>query len=129
MKKTNWVTVIIILGILLMLVGGLVSKLHPSLLTNGHTVPNDVRIYTDYMFSRSLALAVVMLAFLAIKARRALAVLLVVLTLIQCIDFINDATRGDFMLLPGIFVLIILFLIAARQLLGQPLWQQDAWCQ
>lgn len=124
---SRWAYIIVVLCAALTVVGALVSKIDPSLLTNGHAVPTAAHIYTDYMFSRSIALAALMLFFLCIGARRMLAVCMLLLTLIQCIDVIDDAGRGDFMLVPGVLVLMILCLVAARSLLDGPLWRPAAW--
>ena len=72
-----WLYVIVILGALLMLTGAVISKVDPAMLTNG-PITDPVRVYTDYLFSRNLSLALMLLLLLAIRARRALATLMVV---------------------------------------------------
>ncbi len=119
-----WVSVIAILGVFLMIVGGLVSKFDPSLLTNGHVVSQVARIYTDYMFSRSTALALFIVFLLATKSQRLLAAAMGLLALIQAIDVFDDALRGDFMLVPGTLVLACLFALAAWRLFGGSLRQR-----
>lgn len=122
-----WVYIVVILSVGLTVVGALASKFNPSLLASGHAIPAPMRIYTDYMFSRSFALAAIILFLFLIRARRMLAGFMMMLALIQFIDVIDDASRGDFMLASGILVLAILFLIAAWRLFGQPLWRITNW--
>ena len=56
-----------------------------------------------------------------------LAGFMVLVALIQIIDVINDLTRGDFLLIPGLLVFAIVFLLGAWQLFGQAIWHRAAW--
>jgi hypothetical protein len=122
-----WVSIVVILGALLTLTGALVAKLDPALLTNGSPTTDAVRVYADYMFARNLALALMLLVLLAVRARRMLAGFMVLIALIQFIDIGDDLARGAIVLVPGLLVFAILFLLGAWQLLGRSLWQLNAW--
>ena len=122
-----WVYAIVLLGLLLTLVGGGISKFDPSLLANSHTVPAALRIYTDYMFSRSLAIAILLVVLLVVRARRSLALMLTLLGIIQIIDVCDDILRKDYMLIPGIVVLAVLLIAASCRLLNRPVWSPSAW--
>jgi hypothetical protein len=122
-----WVSIVVILGALLIATGAVISKLAPTLLTNGEAMTGAARVYADYMFARNLPLAMMLFLLLATKARRMLAGLMVLTALIQIVDVINDLTRGDFLLVPGLLVFAIVFLIGASVLFGQAVWHVDAW--
>ena len=122
-----WVTIVVILGALLTATGAIISKVDPTLLTNGSPMTDAARVYADYLFARNLPLAVMLLFLLAVKARRMLAGFMVLTALIQLVDVINDLARGAFVLVPGLLVFAIVFLIGAWQLFGQAVWHIDAW--
>jgi hypothetical protein len=123
-----WVSVVVIFGALLTLTSAVISKVDPTLLTNGNPMTASARIYADYMFARDLALAVMLLLLLVVRARRMLAGFMVLTVLIQCIDIVDDLFRGAFLLLlPVVFVFAIVFLLAAGRLLGRAIWHVDAW--
>ena len=122
-----WVSIVVILGALLTATGAVISKVDPTLLTNGSHMTDAARIYADYLFARNLPLAIMLLFLLAVKARRMLAGFMVLTAFIQLIDVINDLARGAVVLVPGLLVFAILFLIGAWQLFGQAFWHVDAW--
>ena len=122
-----WVTIVVILGALLTATGAVISKVDPTLLTNGSPMTEAARVYADYLFARNLPLAVMLLFLLAVRARRMLAGFMVLTALIQLVDVINDLTRGAFVLVPGLLLFAIVFLIGAWQLFGQAFWHVDAW--
>jgi hypothetical protein len=66
----------------LTITGAMISKLDPTLLTNGSPMTEAARVYADYLFARNLALAVLLPLLLAIRARRMLAGFLVLIALI-----------------------------------------------
>lgn len=98
-------------GVLLTIAGAVISKLDPTLLTNGSPMTEAARVYADYLFARNLALAVVVLLLLAIRARRMLAGLMVLVALIQLLDVGDDLARGAWLLIPGVLVFAIVFLL------------------
>lgn len=122
-----WISTVVILGAVLTATGAVISKVDPTILTNGGPITDATRVYADYLFARNLPLAVMLLLLLAIRARRMLAGFLVLTALIQMVDVINDLTRGDFLLVPGLLVFAIAFLVAAWRLFGQAIWHVDAW--
>ena len=122
-----WVSIVVILGALLTLTGAVISKVDPTLLTNGSPVTETARVYADYMFARNLALAVMLLLLLAIRAQRMLAGFMVLIAFIQLIDVGDDLARGALLLIPGLLVFAIVFLLGAWRLFGQPVWHIDAW--
>ena len=122
-----WVSIIVILGALLILVGAVISKVAPTLLTNGSPMTEAARAYADYMFARNLPLAIMLLVLLIMNAQRMLAGFMVLIALIQCVDILDDVTRGALMLVPGLLIFVIAFLLGAWQLFGQALWHRDAW--
>jgi hypothetical protein len=85
------------------------------------------RVYADYLFARSLPLAVMLVFLLMLNARRILAGIMVLTAFIQLVDVINDLARGAFMLAPGLLLFAIVFLIGAWRLFGQAVWHVDAW--
>lgn len=122
-----WVSIVVILGTFLTLTGAVIGKVDPALLTNGSPITAATRVYADYMFSRNLALALILLFCFAIRAWRMLAGCMVLIALIQIIDVANDLVRGAFLLVPGLLVFAIVFLLGAWQLFGQAIWHADAW--
>jgi len=122
-----WVTIVVILGALLTATGAIISKVDPTLLTNGSPVTDAARVYADYLFARNLSLAVMLLFLLAVSARRMLAGFMVLTAFIQLVDVINDLARGAFLLVPGLIIFSAVFLIGAWQLFGQAFWHVDAW--
>ncbi len=122
-----WVSIVVVLGALLTTVGAVISKVDPTILTNGSLMTGAARVYADYMFARNLALAMMLLFLLGIRARRMLAGFMVLIALIQIFDVVDDLARGAFMLVPGLLVFAIVFLVGARRLFGQAIWHVEAW--
>jgi len=123
-----WVSIVVILGALLTLTSAVISKVDPTLLANGNPITASARIYADYMFARDLALAVMLLLLLVVRARRMLAGFMVLTVLIQGVDIVDDLFRGAFLLfLPVVFVFAIAFLLAAGRLFGRAIWHVDVW--
>jgi hypothetical protein len=122
-----WVSIVVILGALLSITGAAISKIDPTLLTNGSPMTEAAWIYADYMFARSLSLAVMLVLLLVVRARRMLAGLMVLIALIQIVDVVDDLLRGAFLLAPGLLVFAIVFLLGAWRLFGQAIWHVNAW--
>ena len=122
-----WVSIVVILGAALTATGAVISKVDPPILTNGGPITEAARVYADYLLARNLPLALMLLLLLATKARRMLAGFMVLTGLIQIVDVINDLTRGDYLLAPGLLVFAIVFLLGAWRLFGQAIWNVDAW--
>jgi len=122
-----WVSIVVILGAVLTATGAVISKVDPTILTNGGSMTGAARVYADYMFARNLPLAVLLLLLLASRARWMLAGFMVLTALIQFVDIIDDLARGAFLLVPGLLVFAIVFLVGASRLFGQAVWHVDAW--
>jgi len=122
-----WISIVVILGALLTVTGAVISKVDPTLLTNGSPLTEAARVYADYLFARNLPLAVMLLFLLAIRARRMLAGFMVLTAFIQLVDVINDLARGAFLLVPGLIIFATVFLIGAWKLFGQAIWHLDVW--
>ena len=122
-----WVAIVVILGALLSITGAVISKVNPTLLTNGSPLTETARVYTDYMFARSIVLAVMLLFLLTVRARRMLAGFMVLIALIQLVDAGDDLARGAFLLASGLLVFGLVFLAGAWNLFGQAIWRIDTW--
>jgi hypothetical protein len=122
-----WVSVVVILGALLFLVGAVLSKVNPTLLTNNSPMTDTARVYADYTFARDLAIATLLLLLLLVRARRNLAGVMVLVALIQLLDIMNDLACGTLILIPGLLLFAVVFLIGAGQVFGRPLWQAATW--
>jgi hypothetical protein len=79
------------------------------------------------MFARNLPLAAMLLVLVTLRARQMLAGFMVLTALIQIVDSLNDAARGELLLVPGLLVFALLFLVGAWRLFGQGVWHPDAW--
>src|SRR5215469_7470876 len=80
-----WISIIVILGALLTVEGAIISKVDPTLLTNGSPMTDAARVYADYTFARNLPLAIMLLFLLAVKARHMLAGFMVLTAFIQLV--------------------------------------------
>ncbi len=122
-----WVSIVVILGALLTATGAVISKVDPTLLTNGSTMTEAAQVYADYMFARNLSLAVMLLFLLGVRAQRMLAGFMALIALIQLIDIVDDLSRGAVLLVPGLLVFAIVFLLGAWRLFGKAIWHADVW--
>jgi hypothetical protein len=124
----GWVAVIVVLGALLAAAGGIIAAVRPDMLVSAGAPMNFAAYtYAGYLISRGLALAIMLLAALALRARRTLLALMALTTLIQTIDFAVDALTGRLLLLPILLIFAVAFFIGASRLAGQPLWRATAW--
>jgi hypothetical protein len=121
-----WVSFVVILGAVLIATNAVISKVNPTLLTNGSPMKGAGRVYADYLFVRNLPLAVMLLLLLALRALLMQAGFIVLTALIQRVDVIIDLARGAFLLVPGLLVFAIVFLVGAWRLFGQAVWHGDA---
>ncbi len=97
------------------------------LLKSGQTMNDAANVYAGYLVSRGLAVAIMLLALLVLRAWRMLAGLMVLTALLQLIDAVVDLVEGRLLLLPILLIYIIAFLIGANWLFGQPFWKASAW--
>ncbi len=123
-----WLHLIVITGALLMAAGGIIALIHPAMLVPpGEEINGAVRIYAGYMASRNLAIAVMLLGALSLRARGVLSTLMVLLTFIQFLDVGIDCFEGRWTLTPIVAVLGIAFLIGAKRAAAHPLWEIASW--
>lgn len=120
----GWLYACVIVGALLMALGGVIALINPAmLLAPGEPITAGVRVYAGYLVSRNIALAVMLMAMLAVRARRMLCGLMLLTALIQALDAILDARDGRWMLVPGVTVFAVVFLFGAWWLAGKGLWR------
>ncbi len=120
----RWVAVTACLGILLLAAGAMIALVQPSLLlAPDDQVTHGVRVYGDYLFSRNLAIAVLLAAALAARARPLLAALMALTALIQLLDIVLDAATARWVLIPGLLVFATAFALGATRLTDQLPWQ------
>lgn len=123
-----WLVTTIILGALLTAAGGILALVRPEALVGaGEHMNKAAYTYAGYLVSRNLALAILLVALLALRARRALAAIMVLAALDQLIDAVVDATTGRVFLLPIVLVFAVAFLIGASRLSGHAFWKAAAW--
>lgn len=117
-----WLVGLVVLGAVLTAAGGLLA-IHPV----GEHLSTAGQNYADYFLTRNLAMAVMLLLMLALRARAALTGLMVLTALIQCLDALSASLTGRWGLLPIDLVFAAAFLLGAAHLSPQPLWRGAAW--
>jgi hypothetical protein len=117
------VTVIVIIGMLITVVGGLVAWLHPAtLIPAGSPLTHGVDLYGQRMAARNLALGVALTVLLAARAARPLAALMAVIVLVEIGDTISAIINADWAQASGVLIAVA-FAWAAGRLLGAPAWR------
>lgn len=123
-----WVRVFVVAGGLLMALGGVIALTNPSMLMAPHDeITNGVKIYAGYVAARNLVLGLFLPLLLALRARRALGSMMVLVGFIQIFDVIMDCIEGRWAIVPGVLVLGILYLIGAARVAGAPFWRRESW--
>ena len=123
-----WVTVAVILGALLMLSGGVIAIVRPVMLVSPHDEINGaVHVYAGYLASRNIALAIMLLVMLSLRAKIALSNLMVLTAFIQLLDAGIDCVEGRWPIVPGVLVFGVVFLLGAARLHEYPFWGAEAW--
>jgi hypothetical protein len=122
-----WVTLVVLLGAALLTAGAMISKLAPTMLTDGEAMTGAARVYADYLFARNLPLALMLLFLLVLRSRHMLAGMMILIALIQLFDATNDLVRGDIVLVPGVLLFALVFVIGASRLFGQAPWHGMVW--
>ena len=124
----RWVEAVVLVAATLTAGGAAVAWLRPQLLVGGQgDISPATRVYADYLISRNIALAVVLLALLALRSYRMLTGALVLTAFVQLLDIAIDAATGRLLLLPGLVVLTAALFAAAAKLSPQPLWRAATW--
>jgi len=123
-----WLRGVILLGIILLGMGAAISLLKPAMLVSPNAeITAAVRVYAGYTFSRDLALALMLLLALILRARSTLNSLMLLTGLIQSLDVIPDCLEYRYSIVPGILVIAVLFFLGAAKLSGAPFWKLQAW--
>ncbi len=126
----RWLRTIVVLGALLMATGALIALFHPVLLVSPHDEINGaVHIYAGYLFSRNLALAIMLLAAMGIRARGTLNALMLLTAFIQVLDAGIDCVEGRWVIVPGVVLIGLMFFVGSARLSGYPFWRMEAWRQ
>ncbi len=112
----RWVAPIVILGALLTATGALTA-----LFATGEHLNTAGQNYADYFITRNLAIAVMLVLMLALRAQRTLAALMTLTALIQLLDAITAATTHRLGLIPIDLAFAAVFLLGAAQLSGHHL--------
>jgi hypothetical protein len=123
-----WVSASVVLGALLMTTGAIVALIHPAMLVAPDAQINAaVHVYAGYLVSRNLALAVILLAMLAIRARGVLSGLMVLTASIQLLDAAMDVLEGRWAIVPGVLIFAVVFFLGAVRLKDGTFWKLAAW--
>src|SRR5277367_4255863 len=86
-----WLQAIVLLGALLMAAGALIALLNPAMLVSPHDEINAaVHIYAGYLFSRNVALAILLVVSMIASARGTLNALVLLTAFIQLLDAVVD---------------------------------------
>ncbi len=117
-----WVTAIVVLGALLTAVGGLLA-IYPA----GEHLTAAGRNYADYLVTRNVAMAVMLLLMRALRVRAALTALMILTALIQVMDAVTASFTGRLELVPVDLVFAVAFMIGAAHLSTRPLWRATSW--
>lgn len=124
----QWVRLFVVVGGLLMTAGGVIGLVNPSMLASPHDQINGaVHIYAGYFAVRNVALGLFLPMVLALRARRALASLMVLVGFVQLLDVLMDCVEGRWAIVPGVLVLGIIYLIGAARVSGAPFWRREFW--
>jgi len=123
-----WVGVLVMVGALLTAMGAVIALARPSMLVSPQDQINGaVHIYAGYLAARNLALALMLMGLLVLRARRALGNGMALVALVQFFDLCIDCAEGRWAVVPVVFVLGVLYSIGAARLSGAPFWRRDAW--
>jgi hypothetical protein len=130
MPLSWWLVAIVTVGAILMVAGGLIALFRQQMLLTPHQeITQAVRVYAGYVVSRNLALGLLLLTALSLRARGPLSTLMVLYAGIQFLDAILDCVEGRWAIAPGIVVLGLLFLMGAARVSGHALWSAKGWQQ
>jgi hypothetical protein len=123
-----WLHAVVCVGATLMIVGAGVALFHPALLVSPHDfISGAVQIYAGYMASRNLALGLMLLTALVLRARALLNGLLLLTAFVQLIDAVVDCTAARWAIAPGVVCFGVIFLIAAWRISGYAFWRVEFW--
>ncbi len=123
-----WPRLIVMLGTVLLAAGAIIAVVHPILLVSPQDQINQAaHVYAGYLASRNMALALMLLATLILRARRALNTLVLLTAVIQLLDIAMDFAEGRWVVVPAVVILGALFFAASASISGYPFWKKEAW--
>jgi|SRR5271169_1143055 len=123
-----WLSTTVVVGALLMASGAIIALIRPAMLVSaGAEINSATRVYAGYLISRNLALAVMLLVMLGMRARGVLSSLMVLTAFIQLLDAGMDFLEQRWALVPGVLIFAVVFFFGAARLSGQPFWRLAAW--
>ena len=124
----RWLRIVVVIGAVLLTAGAFISLLDSALLVSPHAEINPaVRVYASYTFSRDLALAIMLVIAIFLRARTILNSLMLLVGFIQILDAITDCVDHRWALVPGVLVIGLVFFLGAAALSGSPFWKVQAW--
>ncbi len=111
-----------------MAAGAAIALVNPRMLVSSTAEIGDaVRVYAGYLVSRNLVLAAMLLGALLSRANATLHTLLIVVGFVQFADAVLDAFEGRWSIVPGVFILGCLLLLAASRVSRAAFWKREAW--
>ncbi len=106
----------------------MIALVRPAMLVAPNAeITAAVRVFAGYLVSRNLALALMLIVMLAIRARGVLASLMVLTAFIQIVDAGMDALEGRWPIVPGVLIFAMVFFLGAARISGRPIWKVAAW--
>lgn len=125
-----WLRAVVLAGALLLTVGAVIALVRPAMLVSPQDAINGaVHIYAGYLASRNLAIAILLVALLWMRARHGLSNLMGLVAFIQILDAAIDSAEGRWIIVPGVLLIGLVFLFSAARLSGYPFWKPAAWSQ
>lgn len=123
-----WPRLIVMLGIVLLAAGAVIAVVHPVLLVSPRDqIDAATHVFAGYLASRNMALALMLLVTVILRARKALNVLVLLAATIQLLDIGMDIAERRWAVVPGVVILGVLFLLASARISGHPFWKVEAW--
>jgi hypothetical protein len=123
-----WVGGLVIAGSLLTVMGAVIALVRPAMLVSpADEINGAVHIYAGYLAARNLALALMLVGLLALKARRALGNVMALVAVVQMLDVCMDCAEGRWSIVPVALVFGVLYALGAARLSGSPFWRREAW--
>lgn len=113
-----WLIALVIVGAALTATGAAIALVTPA-----HQLSPVGQEYALYFVTRNAGIALMLGATLALRLWHALAVLMTLTALIQCLDAITAAATARYGLIPVDLAYAILFLIGAARIQGPPFWR------
>jgi hypothetical protein len=117
-----WLITIVVLGAVLIATGAVMA-----IIASGEHLNTAGHNYADYFITRNLALAVMLLVMLALRARHVLAALMALTALIQVLDSITATATNRLGLVPIDLIFAAVFIFGAIRLSGLQPWRRTTY--